>query len=89
MASYTSLYSRYPLVMAEMENDTFVLRVHIVYLFYSLKRMLVSTAAYAPANCALNKTSPGTVSFFVDRLYMNFSSTKISSPTRINPKKRK
>ena len=75
--------------MAEMENDTFVLRVHIVYLFYSLKCMLVSAAAHAPANCALNKTSPGTVSFFVDRLYVNFSSMKITSLIRINTKKRK
>ena len=59
--------------------------LHIVY----LKHMLVSAAACAPANCALNKTSPGTVSFFIDRLYANFSSTKITFPTRINAKTRK
>ena len=45
-----------------MENDTFVPRLHIVY----LKRMLVSAAACAPINRALNKTSPGTASFFID-----------------------
>ena len=41
------------------------------YLFY-LKRMFVSAAAYALANCLLNKTSPGMVSFFVDCLYAIF-----------------
>ena len=68
--------------------DTFVPHVHIVYLFY-LRHMLVSAAAHAPANCALSKTSPGMVSFFVYRLYANFSSTKITSLTRINIKKQK
>ena len=46
-----------------MENNTFAPRLHIVY----LKRMLVSAAACAPANRALNKTSPGVVSLFIDR----------------------
>ena len=72
--------------------DTFAPHVHIVYLFY-LRHMLVSAAApaaaHAPANCALNKTSPGMVSFFVYHLYTNFSSTKIASLTRINTKKQK
>ena len=68
-----------------MENDTFAPCVHIVYLFY-LKHMLVSAAAHAPANHALNYTSPGIVSFFVDRLYANFSPTKITCLTRINTK---
>ena len=72
-------------LMDEMENNTFAPRLHIVY----LKRMLVSAAACAPADRALNETSPGTVSFFIDRLYANFSSTKITSPTRINAKTRK
>ena len=72
-------------LMDEMENNTFVPRLHIVY----LKRMLVSAAACAPANCVLNKTSPGTVSFFIDCLYANFSSTKTTSPTRINAKTQK
>ena len=73
-------------LMDEMENNTFAPRlVHIVY----LKRMFVSAAACAPANRVLNKTSPGTVSFFIDRLYAIFSSTKITSPTRINAKTRK
>ena len=49
--------------MNEMESNTFVPRIHIVY----LKRMLVSTAACAPDNRELNKTSPGMVSFFIDR----------------------
>ena len=71
--------------MDEVENNTFAPRLHIVY----LKRMLVSAAACAPANHALNKTSPGMVSFFSDVLYANFSSTKITSPTRINAKTRK
>ena len=72
-------------LMDEMENNTFAPSLHTV----CLKRMLVSAAAYAPANRALNKTSPGTVSFFINRLYANFSSTKITSPTRINAKTRK
>ena len=67
-------------------TDTFTPSIHIVYLFY-LKYMLVSAAAHAPANRTLNKTSPGIVSFFVDRLCANFSSTKITLPTRINTKK--
>ena len=45
-------------LMDEMENNTFAPRLHIVY----LKCLLVSAAACAPANRALNKTSPGTVS---------------------------
>ena len=53
--------------MDELENDTFSPHVHIVYLLY-LKHMLVSAAACAPADCVLNKTSPGTVSFFIDRV---------------------
>ena len=69
-----------------MENDTFVPHVNIVYLFY-LKCMLAFAAAPTPANLALNKTSPGMVNFFVDRLYVNFSSKKITSLTRINTKK--
>ena len=69
----------------EMENNTFAPYLHIVY----LKRMLVSAAACAPDNRALNKTSSGTVSFFIDHLYANFSSTNITSPTRINAKTRK
>ena len=51
-----------------MENNTFTPRLHIVY----LKRMLVSVAACANDNRALNKTSPGTVRFFIDRLYAKF-----------------
>ena len=82
MASCTSWYSWYPLIMDEMENYTFAPHVHIVSLFY-LKYMLVPASAHTSANRTLNKTSPGTVSFFVDRLYWNFSSTKISSPTTI------
>ena len=54
-------------IMDELENDTFSPHVHIVYLLY-LKRMLVSAAACAPADRVLNKTSPGTVSFFIDRV---------------------
>ena len=46
-------------LMDEMENNTFAPRLHIVY----LKCMLVSAAAFAPANRALNKTSPDVVSF--------------------------
>ena len=69
-------------LMDEMENNIFAPRLHIVY----LKCMLVSAAACAPANRALNKTSSGTVSFFIDCLYANFSSTKITSLTRINTK---
>ena len=75
----------YVYLMDEMENNTFVPCLHIV----CLKHMLVSAAACAPTNCTLNKTSPGTVSFFIDRLYANFSSTKITSPIRINAKTRK
>ena len=71
--------------MDEMENNTFAPCVHIVHLFY-LKCMLVSAAAHAPANRALNNTSPGTVSFFVDYLYTNFSPMKITSLTKINTK---
>ena len=52
-------------------------------------RMLVSAAACAPDNRALNKTSSATVSFFIDHVYANFSSTKITFPTRINGKTRK
>ena len=70
------------LLMDEMENNTFAPRLHIVY----LKRMLVSAAACAPANCALNKTSPGTASFFIDRSICKFFFHKITSPTRINTK---
>ena len=39
-----------------------------------------------PANRALNKTSPGVVSLLTVSLYANFSSTKITSPTKINAK---
>ena len=46
--------------------------------------MLVSAAACATDNRALNKTSSATVSFFIDHVYANFSCTKITSPTRIN-----
>ena len=42
-----------------------ILSHHVLHIVY-LKRMLVSAAACAPANCALNKTSPGVVSFFID-----------------------
>ena len=55
-------------LMDEMENNAFVPRLHIVY----LKRMLVSVATCAPANRALNKTSPGTASFFIDRSICKF-----------------
>ena len=51
--------------------------------------MLASAAACVSANHVLDKISPGMVSFFVDRLYANFSSTKISFPTRINAKTQK
>ena len=54
--------------MNEMESNTFAPCLHIVY----LKRMLVSTAACAPTNRALNKTSPGVVSFFIDRSIREF-----------------
>ena len=54
--------------MDEVENNTFAPRLHIVY----LKRILVSAAACAPANRALNKTSPGVVSFFSDRSIREF-----------------
>ena len=40
--------------MDEMENDTFVLLVHIVYLIYSLNHMLFSVAAQVPANLAVS-----------------------------------
>ena len=56
-------------LMDEMENNTSHHVLHIVY----LKRMLVSAAACAPVNCALNKTSPGVVSFFIDRSICEFS----------------
>ena len=49
-------------------------------------RMLVSAAACAPDNRALNKISSATVSFFIDHVYTNFSCMKITSPTRINGK---
>ena len=55
-------------LMNEMKSNTFAPRLHIVY----LKCMLVSTAACAPANRALNKTSPGVVSFFIDRSTREF-----------------
>ena len=42
-----------------MENNTFAPRLHIVY----LKCMIVSAAACAPANRALNKTLPGVRKF--------------------------
>ena len=54
--------------MDEVENNTFAPRLHIVY----LKSILVSAAACAPANRALNKTSPGVVSFFSDRSIREF-----------------
>ena len=55
-------------LMDEMENNTFAPRLHIVY----LKRMLLSAAACAPANRALNKTSPGTANFFIDHSICEF-----------------
>ena len=51
--------------------------------------MLASAAACASANYALDKISPGMVSFFIDHLYANFSSTKITFSTRINAKMQK
>ena len=51
-----------------MENNTFAPRLHTVY----LKRMLDFAATCAPANCALNKTSPGMVSFFIYRSMREF-----------------
>ena len=48
--------------MNKMESNTFAPRLHVVY----LERMLVSTAACAPDNRVLNKTSPGVVSFFIN-----------------------
>ena len=42
--------------------------LHIV----NLKRMLVSAAACTPANHALNKTSPGMISFFIDCFIREF-----------------
>ena len=59
-----------------MENNTFASRLHIV----CLKRMLVSAAACAPANCVLNKTSPGVVSFFIDRSIREFFFYKNNFP---------
>ena len=49
-------------LMDEMENNNSCHALH----FVNLKRMLFSAAACAPANRALNKTSPGVVSFFID-----------------------
>ena len=63
-------------LMDEMENNTFVPHLHIVY----LKRMLVSAAACAPANRALNKTSPGTASSFIDRSIRKFFFHKNNFP---------
>ena len=54
-----------------------------------IKRMFISVVACTPTSRALNKSSPGAVRFFIDRLYANFSSMKITSPTRINTKTRK
>ena len=54
--------------MDEVENNTFAPRLHIVY----LKRILVSAAACAPANRALNKISAGVVSFFSDHSIREF-----------------
>ena len=62
--------------MDEMENNTFAPRLLILY----LKRMLVSAAACAPANRALNKTSPGTASFFIDRSIREFFFHKYNFP---------
>ena len=42
-----------------------ILSRHVLRIVY-LKRMLVSAPACAPANCVLNETSPGMVSFFID-----------------------
>ena len=72
-------------LMDEMENNSFLPRLHIVY----LKRMLVSAAACAPANRALNKTSPRTASFFIDRSKREFFFHENNFPTRINTKTRK
>ena len=55
-------------LMDEMVNNTFAPRLHIVY----LKCMLVSAAACVPDNRALNKTPPGTASFFIDRSIREF-----------------
>ena len=63
-------------LMDKMENNTFAPRLHIVY----LKRMLVSAAACAPANRALNKTSPGTASFFIARSIREFFFHKNNFP---------
>ena len=54
--------------MDEKESNTFAPRLHIVY----LKCMLVSAAACSTTNRALNKTSPGVVSFFSDRSIRKF-----------------
>ena len=40
-------------------------RLYILFTYSNLKCIVVSTAACAPVNHALNKTSPGTVSFFI------------------------
>ena len=54
------------------------------------KNMLDFAAAHASNNHARNKTwSPGAVSLFLDRLYANFSSTKITSLTRTCTKAQK
>ena len=57
-------------LMDEMENNSFAPRLHIAIVY--LKCMLVSAAACASANRALNKTSPGTASFFIDRSIREF-----------------
>ena len=44
------------------------------------KCILVSAAACAPANHALNKTSPGVVSFFSDRSIREFFFYKNNFP---------
>ena len=62
--------------MDEMENNAFTPRVHIVYLKCMLVFAAATAAAFAPTNHVLHKTSPGTVSFFVDHLYAKFSFTK-------------
>ena len=54
--------------MDEVENNTPVPRLRIVY----LKHILVSAAACPPANRALNKISAGVVSFFSDRSIHEF-----------------
>ena len=59
-----------------MENNTFAPRLHTVY----LKCMLGSAATCAPANRALNKNSPGTVSFFIYRSIREFFFYKNNFP---------